>query len=61
MVRALLCCLALLLPSAAVVAQEAKAVPKPTANSAKEPLAKALSLDRAAAFLEDEHSHVESR
>jgi squalene-hopene/tetraprenyl-beta-curcumene cyclase len=48
----LLGCLAALFLVSAVAAQEPEAFPKPTANSAKEPLAKNLSLDRAAVFLD---------
>src|SRR3989440_7458293 len=51
-IRGLLCCVALTVSASAVVGGEPKDVTKPTANSAKEPLAKTLSLEKAGAFLD---------
>jgi squalene-hopene/tetraprenyl-beta-curcumene cyclase len=50
--RSLLGCLAALFLVSAAIAEEPEAFPKPTPNSAKEQLAKALSLDRTAVFLD---------
>src|SRR5262245_58129313 len=50
--RGLLCCVALSVLGPAISAGEPARVSKPTANSADEPLAKTLSLERAAVFLD---------
>jgi squalene-hopene/tetraprenyl-beta-curcumene cyclase len=52
MSRLVFSCLAMMFLVAAVQAREPEAFPKPTANSAKEPMAKALSLDKAGGFLD---------
>jgi squalene-hopene/tetraprenyl-beta-curcumene cyclase len=52
MKQSLLCCLALTCLAAPVAAREPEAFPKPAPTSAKEPLAKTLSLDNTAAFLD---------
>jgi squalene-hopene/tetraprenyl-beta-curcumene cyclase len=50
--RSLFGCLALVFLVSTVIAGEPEAFPKPSPNSAKEPLAQTLSLDRTAAFLD---------
>jgi squalene-hopene/tetraprenyl-beta-curcumene cyclase len=52
MYRSLLGCLGALVLVAAITAGEPETFPKPTPNSAKEPLAKTLSLENTAAFLD---------
>jgi squalene-hopene/tetraprenyl-beta-curcumene cyclase len=52
MKRGLPCYLVVTFLAPAVIAREPEAFPKPSANSAKEPLAKTMSLDKAAAFLD---------